>query len=584
MNHNLFKAQTFEQGKEEVVGACNGFSMDERWRTETPLFAKAILSRLPKQHEGTLCVLDYGCGVGRLAKECLSQKETLWLTGLDASADMLKQAKEYVNDPRFDTILPYEITHQYDLIYCVYVLQHAPAIEIREILARIYNHLKDDGVFVYCSSDYRMAIRFDGQGFFDDRFLGVNLREEISRFFQEVEPLFTQEELSANQVLGKMIAGNDGGLAHPAFVYKKRAIKGELYNARQEESKESKESKEVKTVNNSNGKPQGLLLANRLAPGDILVMTSAIRELHRNYPGKYEVDVRTPCNELFENNPHITKHNFSETDFNLLNGKFSSVPLSDMSVASHTGRLGDILVIDMHYPLIHRSGKCGAHFSQGHTEWLEEVLGVKIQQDSIRPEFYLSQNERDWPSPVVVKNGYTGRYWVINAGSKSDYTLKQYPYYQEVVDLLKDKVRFVQIGQKEHNHKPLSGVIDLVGQTSIRELARIIYHSEGVLTCVSLPMHLTAAIGKPCVVVAGARESMRWECYPSHQFLYVNGCLPCALADGCWKSKISDCHNKKDNVPLCMALIHPEDVVRSIERYYEGGMLELTPILELVNA
>jgi ADP-heptose:LPS heptosyltransferase/SAM-dependent methyltransferase len=557
--------------------------MQERWKIETPLFAKAILARLPKQHEGTLNVLDYGCGVGRLAKECLSQKETLWLVGLDASADMLKQAKEYVNDPRFDTILPYQITNQYDLIYCVYVLQHAPAIEIREILQRIYSHLKDDGVFIYCSSDYRMAIRFDGQGFFDDRFLGVDLRAEINRFFEQVEPLFTDKELSDNPVLNKMIAGYDGGLAHPAFVYKKRAIKGELYNACSEEK--GKERQEVKEVNISPcASPRGLLLANRLAPGDILVMTSAIRELHRNFPGKYEVDVRTPCNELFENNPHIKHHNFSETDFNILNSKFSNVPPSDMSIDKHTGKLGDILVIDMHYPIIHRSGKCGAHFSQGHTEWLEEVLGIKIQQDSIRPELYLSQNEREWPSPVVVKNGYTGRYWVINAGSKSDYTLKQYPYYQEVVNMLRDKVRFVQIGQKEHSHKALDGVIDLVGQTSIRELARLIYHSEGVLTCVSLPMHMAAALGKPCVVAAGAREGTRWELYPNHQFIYVNGCLPCATYDGCWKSKNSDCHNKKDGVPLCMCLIHPQDVARSIERYYEGGMLELTPIMELINA
>ncbi len=582
MEHNLFKAPTFENGKHEVVGDCNGFTMEERWKVETPLFAQAILSRLPKQHEGTLSILDYGCGVGRLAKECLSQKEALWLTGLDASPDMLKQAQGYVNDARFEAIRPYEITKQYDLIYCVYVLQHAPAIEIREILTRIYNHLKEDGVFIYCSSDYRMAIRYDGQGFFDDRFLGVDLRAEISRFFEQVEPLFTQDELSSNPVLNKMIAGNDGGLAHPAFVYKKRAIKGELYNAlfREEEKRQEEEKRNDVAI----GKPRGLLLANRLAPGDILVMTSAIRELQRNYPGKYEIDVRTPCNELFENNPYLTKHNISETDFNILNGKFASVPTSDMSIASHTGKLGDILVIDMHYPLIHRSGKNGAHFSEGHTEWLEEVLGIKIQQDSIRPEIYLSQAEKDWPSPVVVKKGYTGRYWVINAGSKNDYTLKQYPYYQEVVNLLRDKVRFVQIGQKSHNHKPLDGVIDMVGETSLRELARLVYHSEGVLTCVSLPMHLAAALGKPCVVVAGAREGTRWELYPNHQFLYVNGCLPCATYDGCWKSKNGDCHNKKDGVPVCMALIHPEDVVRSIERYYEGGMLEFTPLLELANA
>ena len=86
-------------------------------------------------------------------------------------------------------------------------------------------------------------------------------------------------------------------------------------------------------------------------------------------------------------------------------------------------------------------------------------------------------------------------------------------------------------------------------------------------------MHIAAAFRKPCVVVAGARESTRWELYPNHQFIYVNGCLPCATYDGCWKSRTSDCTNKIGEVAKCMTLITPNDVCGSIVRFYNGGML-----------
>ena len=46
MEHNLFKPSSFEEGKHGVVGDCNGFTMQQRWDAETPIFADAILSNL----------------------------------------------------------------------------------------------------------------------------------------------------------------------------------------------------------------------------------------------------------------------------------------------------------------------------------------------------------------------------------------------------------------------------------------------------------------------------------------------------------------------------------------------------------
>lgn len=119
------------------------------------------------------------------------------------------------------------------------------------------------------------------------------------------------------------------------------------------------------------------------------------------------------------------------------------------------------------------------------------------------------------------------------------------------------------------------------GKTNIRELFRLIHKSQGVLSCVSFPMHVAAALEKPCVVVAGGREGTRWELYPSHRFLYTNGALDCCLYDGCWKSKVEECAHPVKAIdhlnqkqPLCMEMIRPEDIIRACELYYLGGVLK----------
>ncbi len=563
MEHKLFKPKDFNQGKHAVVGNCNNMTMEERWEKETPVFADAILKRWKSGD-----ILDYGCGVGRLSKEILSKNSSIKLYGVDASQDMLNQAQSYVDCENFITSLPTQIPEdtKFNVIYCVYVLQHVPAIEIREILSRIHFHLEDEGTFVYCSSDYRMAIRHDEPGFFDDRFLGVNLREEISRFFDLQEPLFDEETLNANPVVKTMV---QDGLQHPALVFKKKKIKH--YFNPQPIAKQEVEVKHI--VSKKPCEAEKLLLINRLAPGDCLVMTNAIRDLHLAYPGRFKTDVRTPCPEIFKNNKYITKLNYNEQDYQSLLKNFNKLGVSDTQKHKHVAWLDDILVVDMHYPLIHSSGTKGSHFAEGHTQFLEEVLELPINQTDLRPQIYLNENEKNWVNPLILKKGIKDKYWVLNAGSKGDFTLKQYPYYQEVVNLLKDKVKLVQVGLSNHKHSLLDGTIDMLNQTNVRELMRLIYHSEGVISCVSFPMHIAAAFNKPCVVVAGAREGTRWELYPSHQFMYVNGCLPCAKYDGCWKSKSEECVNKVEDVAKCMTLIRPEDVARSVERYYEGGML-----------
>jgi hypothetical protein len=131
-------------------------------------------------------------------------------------------------------------------------------------------------------------------------------------------------------------------------------------------------------------------------------------------------------------------------------------------------------------------------------------------------------------------------------------------------------------------------VLDLRGETSLRDLIRLVYHAQGVLCPVTLLMHLAAAVetkpgrprARPCVVVAGGREPASWEAYPDHRFLHTIGKLPCCAKGGCWRARsvpLGDgdskdepkhlCVDTINNLPRCMDMISPKHVVEAMESY-----------------
>jgi hypothetical protein len=52
--------------------------------------------------------------------------------------------------------------------------------------------------------------------------------------------------------------------------------------------------------------PEKLILKNSQSAGDIVMLTAAVRDLHRCYPGRFLTDVRTSCSDLWIGNPHLT--------------------------------------------------------------------------------------------------------------------------------------------------------------------------------------------------------------------------------------------------------------------------------------
>lgn len=49
-----------------------------------------------------------------------------------------------------------------------------------------------------------------------------------------------------------------------------------------------------------------LVLRSFQSPGDVLMLTAAVRDLHAAHPGKFQTDVRTSAPALWDNNPYLT--------------------------------------------------------------------------------------------------------------------------------------------------------------------------------------------------------------------------------------------------------------------------------------
>jgi len=317
-----------------------------------------------------------------------------------------------------------------------------------------------------------------------------------------------------------------------------------------------------------------LILRNTQSPGDIVMLTAAVRDLHLTYPNQFLTDVRTSCPALWEHNPYLT-------------------PIAEDEPG--------VEVIDCEYPLIHKSNDAPFHFIHGFIQHLNQQLRLAIQPTQFRGDVHIAPIEKTWYSRIEEILGAAVPFWIVVAGGKFDFTIKWWDHarFQQVVDHFQDRVLFVQVGERDHAHQPLQNVIDLRGSTDLRQLVRLVYHAQGVLSPVTLLMHLAAAVetrpgmprNRPCVVVAGGREPPHWEAYPHHQFIHRAGALRCCEQGGCWKSRVVPlgdgdekdlpqhcCVDVVGALPRCMDLITPADVIRAIEIYFDGGAVSyLTP-------
>lgn len=176
----IYEVRSLEEAKHAIVSP-------ERWESETDYLVEDIGKWL-KPTEETV-ILDYGCGVGRLAKP-LIEKFGCRVIGIEISVSMRRLALEYVNSERFTVRHLEELGWPVDHALAVWVLQHCPAFEqdVRIIKAA----LKSDGLF-YVVNNFGMLIPTNTGWVDDGRDVRNYLKGEFEELHYEKFPIGPQE-------------------------------------------------------------------------------------------------------------------------------------------------------------------------------------------------------------------------------------------------------------------------------------------------------------------------------------------------------------------------------------------------------
>jgi len=275
-------------------------------------------------------------------------------------------------------------------------------------------------------------------------------------------------------------------------------------------------------------------LKTELPPGDCLTLTAAIYSLHKQFPNLYKTSVETKHNEVFKNNPNISKKDETYVD------------------------------IEANYPSVHRCNQVSSCFINGYTEDLATQLEIPLKLQTNRPHLYLTDEE---------KNKYQDEkpYWVIISGGKSDFTCKHLPqdYLQQVVNNQIHKTKFIQPIRSTDINYPLENVKRLLN-ISLRETFSCIYNCEGCIGPVTLWQHIAAAFEKPYICVAGGREPATWIQYPNQHTLHTIGTMDCCK-EACWKSRVMPLMNDKHDKSLC------ENPIFYEQQWVPKCLLKITP-------
>lgn len=325
-----------------------------------------------------------------------------------------------------------------------------------------------------------------------------------------------------------------------------------------------------------------ICLTHKCAPGDIVCMTALPRDLQTTYPDKFEIHVATHCKTLWQNNPYVASIN-----------SVDRVPNGTTPVHLNYGQY------------IREANKEKMHFITAFHRDFSKKYGLEVPVLHPKGDLHV-------PAHQIKESPLSDRYWIVVPGHKTDFTTKAWSKkrWQELIYRLRDAgINLVQVGgaHASHINPVMDGVLDLVGQTNLRDALWLVQHCEGIICPITFFMHLAGAFDKPCVCVAGGREHWWWEAYVNvsgvdnfgpycqpvkvpHRYLHTQGMLDCCRDRGCWKNKVKQTERDRSKsfcklpvldghgqtIPECMKMITVDHVYEAVMSYYRNG--ELPPI------
>ena len=187
----VFEVETMEDAKRIIMTPMPGYRTEDRWQIETPYLVDLLIDKL--QITEASVVLDYGCGIGRLAKPIIEQTNCN-IIGVDASPSMRDLAQTYCSLETFFVCSPRHLAQmlahgfQVRAAYCVYVLQHAR--KPQQDIHLLHRALRPQGKLLVVNSDSRWVPTV--QGWQDDQ---VDVLELLRDRFEQWGHLSWPEQI-----------------------------------------------------------------------------------------------------------------------------------------------------------------------------------------------------------------------------------------------------------------------------------------------------------------------------------------------------------------------------------------------------
>jgi cyclopropane fatty-acyl-phospholipid synthase-like methyltransferase len=163
----------------QIILTPEGSTTERRWQLETPYVTDLISQSIKITPETVL--LDYGCGVGRMAR-ALIERHGCSVVGVDISPNMRALAAMYVKSDRFFACPPAMLANlldrgmRFDAAISIWVLQHC--LKPADDIGSLRRALKPDAGLFVLNNLYR-ALPVDG-GWASD---GLEIKQMLSSQF-----------------------------------------------------------------------------------------------------------------------------------------------------------------------------------------------------------------------------------------------------------------------------------------------------------------------------------------------------------------------------------------------------------------
>lgn len=136
-------------------------------------WANVILEICKEQSLGKNDYLDLGCGTGNLTEQILPEFDNTW--AVDLSYEMLTEAENKMRNKgkkvKFicQDITELNLNRKFDLITCCldstnYILDE---IEVKKYFQCVFNHLKDNGIFIFDINSYYKLTKILGNNIYN---------------------------------------------------------------------------------------------------------------------------------------------------------------------------------------------------------------------------------------------------------------------------------------------------------------------------------------------------------------------------------------------------------------------------------